>query len=75
MAFSEESARKAAKSRWGEKDPNSLRTIQLRMKISPDEDAILDAKSKEAKLSRTETVVQALKQFDPKAIKDTGFNE
>jgi len=59
----------------GEKDPNSLRTIQLRMKISPDEDAILDAKSKEARLSRTEIVIQALKQFNPKANNNAGFNE
>lgn len=66
MPFSEESARKAAKSRWGDKDPNTIRTVQLRMKISPNENDLLDVKSKEAGLSRTETVIQALKQFNPK---------
>jgi len=65
MPFNEESARQAAKSRWENKTPNSRRTKQLKINISPDEDALLNAKAKEANLSRTETLIQAIKQFNP----------
>jgi hypothetical protein len=65
MPFNGESARQAVKTRWDNKPPNSRRTQQLKINISPDEEALLDVKVKEAGLSKTEAVIQAIIQYQP----------
>lgn len=71
MPFSEESARKAAKTRWENKSQSYRRTRQLKINISPYEEAILAAKIKESGLSKAETVIQAIIQYQPNNTQET----
>ena len=72
MPFNKETASKAVKKRWGERTPESNRTEQLNIRISPSEKQMLGDKAKKAgNLSNAETVVRALMQYDPESSEDS----
>jgi len=50
---------KAARVRWGDIPPKDLRTVQKKIKISPNELKNLKAKAKAAGLSETEYLVKS----------------
>ena len=68
MPYDSMSGSKAGKkgmaSRWGDKDPNSVRNIQFSLRVSKDEAEYIDAKAKKLNISRTELVVRAIKEME-----------
>ena len=55
--------RKGAMARWGERDPDSIRSKALPLKVSADELAYITNKAERLGLSRAELIVRAIKAY------------
>jgi hypothetical protein len=55
--------KKGAIARWGERDPASVRTQYLPLKVSLDELAMITARAEAFGLSRVELVVRAVRDW------------
>jgi len=71
MPFNSKTGREAVEKRWGERPPDSNREVQVNVRMSPSEEKMLNEKAAEANLSRAETVITAIEQFDPKKYRES----
>lgn len=65
MPFDKQSASAAGRKRWGERDPTSMRNVQLPLRISAEELEMINSKAKSTELSRVELIVRAVDKYNP----------
>ena len=56
--------KKGAMARWGKRDPVSIRTEYIPLKVSPDELAMINEKAFATGLSRVELIIRAVRGYE-----------